>query len=232
MQEDPHKHQSSHNSRRTLLEDDSSNEIFKSRSLVSVSWASLIFTFDIYILFTVIYWISVGILPSGQLLFFEITLECFLLCELALRVFLKLVTPQIYETLNLMHSRRDDSWTIYIVTFFGSIPWTTIHLGLDSSDEHLEKIYSRLLAFKFLRCFELWRIIGRIEEILFYKKFKTLVLVRSVKNLMYIFLTTHILSCGWLLIDTIHPHDMYEGISTNSLNPFRNSKEVDLKVIE
>lgn len=198
----------------------------RTRSILSVIWSTIVFILNTYILFTVIYWISVGIMPSGTIIFFEVAMEVFLLIELGLRVLYLKISRRAFESLNLLHTRDQDGVFVFLLLLVSNIPLVMIYSGIHNTSSKVQSIFSRIMVLKLLRCFEILRTFERVEEILFYKKFKTLIIVKSVKNFVSLLLTAHILTCGWLLIGSTHAVDIYQGIETNEHNPYRDSKEL------
>lgn len=197
----------------------------KTRSILSIIWSLLVFILNTYVLFTVIYWISVGIMPSGTIIFFEVAMEVFLLIELSLRLIFIKISRKAFESLNLLHTRQQDGVLIFLLLLVGSIPFVLIYSATHSHSSKFQAIISRIMVLKLLRCFEILRTFERFEEILFYKKFKTLIIVKSVKNFVSLLLIAHILTCGWLLVGSTHAHQIYEGIETNEHNPYKDSNQ-------
>ena len=167
---------------------------------MSLSWSAMIFIFNMYILFTILYHFSVGDLPTEGILLYEVAMETILFTEVALRIGLKKFAPDSYADLNLMHVLKEDSYKIYALIMVGSIPWITIYTSIDDPSDTDKAVFSRLACMKLLRCFEIWRILSRVEEVLFYKKFKTLVFVKFAKNIVYVLMITHIVTCAWILV--------------------------------
>ena len=91
----------------------------------------------------------------------------------------------------------------------------------------MESFFSRLMLIKVLRAFEIYLTIEKIEEILFYKKFKTLVIVKFIKNFMQIILITHIEVCAFLFVQQIRVTS-YTVVGTDPYNPYFDSKNSQL----
>lgn len=171
---------------------------------MSISWSFMIFMFNMYILFTILFHFAIGALPKDGILFFEIAMETILVTEVLLRLGLKKFAPESYDNLNLMHVIKDDSYKVYALIMIGSIPWITIYSAISNPSDSVTAVFSRIASMKLLRCFEIWRILSRVEEVLFYKKFKTLVVVKFAKNIVYVLMITHFVTCLWILVEETH----------------------------
>lgn len=222
------------------------NELFKSRSTMSDCWSTVIFLFNIWTVFTSLLWASLHILPSDIGPLIHIVIEVILLFEICTRILLKLFLPEAYDTLNLLHMKKGEGILKFACAFIGSFPIMTLFFALNDVERDPDEIsvYARLLLIKLLRSFEIVRTITKVEEILFYKKFKTLVLVKFFKNIIKILFVTHFFACIFLFIETsvqnhrvIQVHDdtisinitdasnttQTLNIPTSSYNPFAES---------
>ncbi len=207
------------NSRR----EEQNNEIFKDRTWISLIWSISVFFFNIYTLFTIIYWISIAEMPSGFSIFVDLAFETLLLVDILLRVLIRCFSKEFYDGLNLIHTQKDDGWKRFVFTFVGSLPIMIIYSANDNSSKNIQEVFARLLAFKFLRCFETLRALARTEEILFYKRFRTLVFVKYFKNVMIVLFITHLTTCAWLLVEKTNGNaKSLNGFSP--LNPYKDSK--------
>lgn len=63
---------------------------------MSKIWSTSVFIFDIYLVFTVIYWASTSTMPTGDILFVEIALETLLIAELLTRLFLSEIASRAF----------------------------------------------------------------------------------------------------------------------------------------
>jgi hypothetical protein len=131
------------------------DHITKSTPQTSYIWSFIGFLFNSYILLTIVYWICTGTMPSGTLLLFDTTIEIILLTELFLRFLIKWKLPDIYPEMNVLHIRGHDGKLRWLMTIIGSLPITIIYSALGSHDSTVVKVFSRLMALKFLRSFEL-----------------------------------------------------------------------------
>lgn len=171
---------------------------------MSYLWSILIFLFNIWTVLTTLFWASIHQLPSGVDALFHVLIECILFFEVIVRIFIRICLKEAHDSLNLQHTEKEDRFRIYTLLLIGSFPVLTIYSAVGDFDETSEKtvIFSRILLIKLLRTFEIKRAITKAEEILFYKKFKTLVLVKFIKNLMIIIAVSHLFTCAWLFIQT------------------------------
>jgi hypothetical protein len=206
-----------------------SNNIFKSGTWGSLIWSLSIFLFNIYTIFLTIYWISIAEMPSEATVYAELAFEYFLLADLIIRVILHLISKKQYDRLKLIHTSKEDNWKIFLITFVGSFPMLTLYLGIGNTSETTQAIFSRLLSFKLLRSFEVLRAISKTEDVLFYKKFTTLVHVKFLKNVMTVLLLTHITVCGWLLIQETHG-DSNGLYAKHVRNAYTNSNRNKLRI--
>lgn len=207
------------------FQDGASLEIFKNRSNMSNLWSIIIFVFNIWAILTALLWASLHELPTGISSLFHVLIECVLFFEVIVRIFIRICLKEASDSLNLQHTEKEDRFRVYSILIVGSFPVLTLFLAMGGYDETSEKtvIFSRLLLIKLLRSFEIKRAIIKLEEILFYKKFKTLVLVKFFKNLMIIVLVAHFFSCCWLFIQSsVTNHALVT--DTDPENPFGESK--------
>ena len=205
--------------------EEENHDIFRDRTWISLIWSTLVFFFNNYTLFTVIYWISIAEMPTCFTTFLSLACETLLLVDILLRVMIRCFSKEFYDGLNLIHTTKQDDWKLLTLLVVGSAPILIIYQGVNNSSENSQQIFSRLMALKLLRCFEILRALARTEEILFYRRFKTLVLVKFIKNIMYVLFITHLTTCGWLLVEETHGNQkLLHGYS--ELNPYKDSKGV------
>lgn len=180
------------------------NEEHNYGSITPKIWSILVFALNIWTLFSTILWFSAKDHPDGFLFVFEVLVELTLFFEALTRVIIRVFRPQDYENLNLYHTTKNDGLWVMLLLVFGSIPIYTIYRGVRDHVDDTDGIslFSRLLAIKILRTFEIWRTLSKIEEILFYSQFKTLIFVKFVINFIYVLLITHVSTCSWLFLET------------------------------
>ncbi len=200
----------------------------KSNEVRSFIWSTLVFLLNGYILFSVILWVSVDGLPSGNALFVEIVIEILLLSEFLIRILLGLFNKEVLYGLQLYHVRMKDGFIRLFVLFLGTIPQLTIYYLLNAYIEAIDlfdQVYSFLLAIKLLRVYELSRYIDKVQEKLFYRTTKALILIKFLVNISLILLITHAATSAFLFVEKTHPRSHGpQPYSKNLLNPFREGK--------
>lgn len=223
-------HLTNHPSQNTpnyTLDGTTASKILQIPSLFSLTCSLTVLLFNVWTLFSTIFWICVDYNPGNPILFVEVLIESVLLFEILARFLLKIFLEKGYDNLNLYHSCNKDRIWVLIVIIVGSCPIHIIYAGLENSGHPREdfSFLSRLLAIKFLRSFEIRRTFKKIEEILFYKKFRILVLVKYVMNSIIVLLITHIATCSWLLLQSYSTGEpVIHG--QNPDNPFSESNKL------
>lgn len=204
------------------------SDSFASKGFLTVSniWSLFTLFANIWTLFSVILWFSAKDHPQTGVLFIEIVIECYLIFEVFARILVKVFASSYYESLQLQHIRKNDSYIIFALVIVGSAPIMSIFAGLKDPNSYEDNIdvFSRFLLLKLLRAFEIRRAFVSIGEGLFYKNFKLLVLFSFAKHLTYIIFITHLSTCGWLMVNILVDNDKtIEG--TSSLNPLNQGKQ-------
>lgn len=201
------------------------NEEHNHGPIIPKIWSVLIFILNIWTLFSTILWFSAKDHPRGFLIAFEILVELILFFEAFARVIIRIVKPQEYANLNLYHITKNDGFWIMLPLMLGSMPIYTIYSGVSGQLDDSEgiSVFSRLLALKILRTFEIWRALSKIEEILFYSQFKTLIFVKFVINFIYVLLITHLSTCSWLFLETTFSGEPMI-LGKSSTNPYASGK--------
>jgi hypothetical protein len=184
----------------------------------SLIWSILVFSFNSYILLTNIYWVCTGQMPGQNQMFFDVTVEVILITELLIRVFLKWKLPKHYPELNFLHVRYHKGFQNWAVSLIGSIPIVMIYQAVGSTNA---KLFARLMSIKFLRCFEIWYTVQKAEEILFYRKFSLLLILKFMKDVSQLFVITHFAACFWILSQSEVGSVTFYGDS--DLNYFKDS---------
>jgi len=183
----------------------------------------VIFILNIWILFSSIFWFSVQSHPDEVVLFIELTVEWVMFCEVIYRFLIRICFPNQYNDLNLLHVRKKNKIWDFGVLFLSSFPFLTLDIsiyGLRSQEG--KNFITHLIIIKVLRCFEIQTVLSKLEETLFYKKFKTLIFIKFLINFTYVLLITHISICSWLFIDrTNQARISMPGTSPH--NPFKDS---------
>lgn len=197
---------------------------YKKNSSMTNVWSIIIFILNIWILFFAIFWFSVNTHPDGVQLFLAIIIEWILFFEVLSRLILRIFFPDSYKNLNLLHVRKNDSFWIFTILLITSFPLVSLNIFVSGVDPvKSNSVISYLLILKILRCFEIQRSLTKLEETLFYKKFKTLLLIKCIMNFTYVLLITHVSTCSWLFVSQISTVGI--PIPTgNSNNPFNDSK--------
>jgi hypothetical protein len=167
---------------------------------MSIIWSVSIFILNLYMLVTCIYWAATGYMPDSGLLFFTTCVEIFLVCEIFFRCITRIFNSQAYNAQNFLHTRANDGFVRLTFSVLGSSPICLIYIGLLTTGTDLSTLFSRLMLIKILRTFEIYMTLEKIEELLFYKRFKTLVFVKFINNFMQIILVTHIEVCAFLFV--------------------------------
>ena len=122
---------------------------------MSTFWSMAIFIFDMYLLFTVIYWASTSTMPQGNILFVEIFLETIMIIELLTRLLLSQFASQSFKNLNLLHTSKGDGIMVYLGAGIGSIPFVIIYTSLGDPSQLANDVFSRVLLLKITRSFEI-----------------------------------------------------------------------------
>ena len=210
------------NSPQFFLNDEPNMGIFKTKAVTSLAWSVLFFGLNIFNLFACIFWFSIHQGPTGLMYFFALVIEYLMFFEVIFRIVLRIFSPNAYTHLNLLHAGKQDGFWTFVLLFISSFPVLTLDIiigGLYNADDD---ITSYLIILKVLRCFEIHRVLTKLEETLFYKKFKTLIFIKFLMNFTYVLLITHISICSWLLIDRT-PQMRISMPGTNPHNPFKDS---------
>lgn len=203
------------------------DKVLKTPPLFSVSWSVTVLLFNIWTLFSTIFWICVEYNPGNPIIFVEVLIESTLLFECLARTLLKIFMKKGHDDLNLYHSNDKDRIWVMIIIIIGSSPIHAIYTGLENSGYPQKdfRFLSRVLAIKLLRSFEIRRTFRKVEEILFYQKFRILVLVKFVMNSLIVLLITHMATCSWLLFEIEFTGEpVIHGQNPN--NPFASSKNL------
>jgi len=115
-----------------------------------------------------------------------------------------------------------------LLLFIGSFPQLIFYYLLDSyfsAIDLFDPIYSYLLAIKILRVIELSRYIDKLQEKLFYRTTKALILIKFLVNIGLILLITHTAVSAFMFVQKISPRSKGpHSWSTNPANPFREGK--------
>jgi len=215
----------------THIHEEHNLRIFKSHSNVSNFWSAFIFVFNVWSLLITLFWASLHDLPSGVSTLFHVAIECILFFEVVIRILLKVFLPEAYNSLNLLHMEKSDTLKSYAFLFAGSFPILTIFTSYKQPDVVSDRIivFSRLMLLKLLRTYEIKRTISKVEGILFYKKFKALVFVKFLKNVMIIFFVVHVFTCAWIFVQTnFDNHAIIDETAAGNLNPYDTGKEKDI----
>ena len=210
------------NSPQFLLDNEPNMGIFKSKALTSLTWSILFFALNIFNLFACIFWFSIHQGPAGLMYPFALVIEYLMFFEVIFRIVLRIFSPHAYANLNLLHAGKQDGFWTFVVLFIGSFPVLTLDNIVGGEYNQDDDVISYLIILKVLRCFEIHRVLTKLEETLFYKKFKTLIFIKFLMNFTYVLLITHISICSWLLIDRI-PQIRISMPGTNPHNPFKDS---------
>lgn len=196
----------------------------KKSSIMSIVWTALIFILNIWILFYTIFWFSFISHPESVVLYIAIIIEWILAVEVLLRIFLRVFFSSTYRNFGVLHIDKKDGFFTFAVLVISSFPIISLNIIINGTNpEESDDVFSYLLILKLLRCFEIQRVLSKLEEMLFYKKFKTLVMVKCVMNLLYIILLTHISACLWLFVSAV-PRRNIEIPGDNPHNPYAHSK--------
>lgn len=144
------------------------------------------------------------------------------------RLILRTCNREVLAGLKLYHVRMTDGFISLLLLFIGSFPQLTFYYLLDSYFtviDLFDPIYSFLLAIKILRAIELTRYIDKVQEKLFYRTTKALILIKFLVNIGLILLITHTAVSAFMFIEKIHPKSKGpHSWSTNEANPFREGK--------
>jgi len=210
------------NSPQFLLDNEPNMGIFKNKALTSLTWSILFFALNIFNLFACIFWFSIHQGPTDLMYFFALVIEYLMFFEVIFRIFLRIFSPHAYANLNLLHAGKQDGFWTFVLLFIGSFPVLTLDNIVGGEYNEDDDVISYLIILKVLRCFEIHRVLTKLEETLFYKKFKTLIFIKFLMNFTYVLLITHISICSWLLIDRT-PQIRISMPGTNPHNPFKDS---------
>ena len=206
-----------------ILEEEPNSDFNHKRSKMSFIWSIIIFLLNIWILFSSIFWFSVQNHPDGVMLFIELTIEWIMFSEVIFRFLIRMFFLDVYKDLDLLHVRKKPKVWDFIVLIISSFPFLSLDIsiyGIES--EEGRRFFSYLIILKVLRCFEIQTVLSKLEETLFYKKFKTLILIKFLMNFTYVLLITHISTCSWLFIDRTH-HVRISMPGNSPYNPFKDS---------
>ena len=208
------------------IQNETSFEVNRNRTTMSNVWSGIVFILNIWTVLTCLLWASLHELPTDVSALIHVIIECILFFEIVMRILLRSFLPTIYENFNLHHMGKGDPTFLYIVLFIGSFPFLTLYTAISVPNEASETTsnFARILLIKLLRSYEIPRAIAKVEEILFYKKFKTLVFVKFIKNFMILLFVTHLFTCAWLFVQaSVTNHALVDlRASVNSKNPFGN----------
>lgn len=207
------------------LKENATPEVFKSKSFMSICWSLVIFVLNLYTQLTSFYWACTGSMPQNGLLTFTSIVEMVMISEIIIRALSKAFNLQGHSAQNFLHTRKSDGFWSFFWAMLGSFPWVIIYMGILNHGNDKYGPFSRLLLMKLIRGFELNRTIGKLEEILFYRKFKTLILVKFTKNFIYILLVTHVATCCFLFVQGMDVKS-YTRTGMDPKNPFYNSKAI------
>jgi hypothetical protein len=170
-------------------------------------------------------------LPDGALLFFEIMVEFLLLAEIAMRIAFRVISQRLFKKIPLFHCNPDDGFILLLIILIASVPQHTLYsyLGNFNLININDSLWSYLLAFKLLRSFEIMRYFEKLQEILFYKKTRALILMKLLENTGIIVFITHGACCAWLFIQkTNNVYYTPYPWSTNPENPFATRKTLNI----
>ena len=207
-------------------EGDQNPTYLKEYHKTAIIWSILILILNIWTLFSSIFWFSVLSHPLSVLLFIEITIECIIFFEILCRLYLRIWFSEPYESLNLLHTNKKDGVWVFVILLISSFPIITLNVainGAETSENKSEEILSYLYILKILRSFEISRALSKIEEKLFYKKFKTLIFIKFLINLMYVLVIMHISTCSWLFVSGTD-QKIVRIYGNNPYNPFKQSR--------
>lgn len=214
-------------------QNETSFEVNRDRTTMSNIWSGIIFFLNIWTLFTCLLWASLHELPTEVFALIHIVIECILFFEVVMRILIRQCLPTIYENFNLHHMGKRDPTILYMILLMGSFPIMTLYAAISVPNDPSQTTidFARILLIKLLRSYEIPRAIGKVEEILFYKRFKTLVVVKFIKNFMILLFVTHVFTCAFLLVQSsITNHAIVNlSTSTNSENPFGSGNLFPLK---
>lgn len=208
------------------VQNETSFEVNRNRTTMSNVWSAIIFVLNIWTVFTCLLWASLHELPTDVSALIHVIIECILFFEVVMRILVRSFFPTIYENFNLHHMGKADPTFLYVILLMGSFPIMTLYAAISVPNDPSETTinFARILLIKLLRSYEIPRAIAKVEEILFYKKFKTLVFVKFIKNFMILIFVTHLFTCAWLLVQSsIANHALVDlSASSNLKNPFGN----------
>lgn len=96
-------------------------------SLSNYFWSTIIFAFNFFSLFSVIYWFSFNGISVGAGLYLDIIVEIVLFVEITVRIIILKLDPRWYSSISLFHvSSKDDTPRLLFLIWFACIPQNII----------------------------------------------------------------------------------------------------------
>jgi len=190
-------------------------------------WSSAIFILNIYTLFSTIFWASLAKLPQDNTFVLDFLVELIIFLEIMFRTLLSILAPNFLDKLGLLHGLKTDGPIMYLLNVIGSFPYITLARLLISVNAMGEgkTSMSYIILLKLLKSFEIKRYINQIEEKMFYKTAKSIIILRFVLNFGLVLFISHCAASAWLLVQELSSVGWSDNKYTfnNPLNPFSSS---------
>ena len=152
------------------------------------------------------------------------------------RTLLSILAPNFLDKLGLLHGLKTDGPIMYLLNVIGSFPYITLARLLISVNAMGEgkTSMSYIILLKLLKSFEIKRYINQIEEKMFYKTAKSIIILRFVLNFGLVLFISHCAASAWLLVQELSSVGWSDNKYTfnNPLNPFSSSNWVDFQIFK
>lgn len=176
------------------------SSIFPRLNFVNI-WGAVVFIFNCYTVNSAGFWASAQGFPTDAALFFEITIELILFFEIIARIILRKWFSESYAKFKLIHAESTDTikWLCFI--FLVSFPiYCTIIIAMGYEDAQTGfGIQNYFLLIKICRVIEIVRAFQKLRENLFFRNFKSIVILKTIQNVAIALYATHLAAVAWLI---------------------------------